>query len=381
MADRSEPTFGLTKSVLFSLILIVSFLAMAELLVRGWAYYLREDAEKWDPETETFVLIPGTHRSEQGTATINSQGFAGAELEPDGTDLWRIVALGDSCTYGGGSLTESYPAMLDQLLAERSGEGLRYEVVNAGISGMNSELALRRLRTKVLPLDPEVVIIYIGWNDLMKFDPLAQDTSTKWSGLARALDRLWFVKGMRKLIFYHLRPRLRPPQTGPASDTRRLEDFQPTFYEENLRSMIADVRAAGGRPVLTTLPTVVRADMTLQELRDAGVVFPYFSSAYGVGDFLDVIDAYNRSIEQVGARQGVPVIDLAERFRVLEDPSAYFWDTMHTNLQGRMLIAETLLKGLEREGLLGRGGTSGRAEREHPGSGRASTATGPGEPG
>jgi lysophospholipase L1-like esterase len=64
--------------------------------------------------------------------------------------------------------------MLGVMLDQQEPHGLRYEVVNAGVSGLNSELALRRLRSKVIDLDPDVVTIYIGWNDLMKVDPLSQ---------------------------------------------------------------------------------------------------------------------------------------------------------------------------------------------------------------
>ena len=57
------PQFGVWKSIAFSLILISAVLGLAELGVRSWAYYLREDTERYDPATETFVLIPGVHRS------------------------------------------------------------------------------------------------------------------------------------------------------------------------------------------------------------------------------------------------------------------------------------------------------------------------------
>ena len=123
---RTEPQFGLRKSLLFSAILILGFFVLAELAVRGWAYYLRDDAEKFDAATNTFVLVPGVHRSGAGLAHINSDGFAGPELFEDGTDLWRIVAIGDSCTYGGGHLTESYPAHLQRLL-----EDYRFDVAYA----------------------------------------------------------------------------------------------------------------------------------------------------------------------------------------------------------------------------------------------------------
>lgn len=354
MNGTPEPRFGFWKSVGFSVLLMAMFFGLAEGLVRGWAYYLRDDVERWDAETATFVLVPGEYRSGRSVVKINSDGFVGAELEPGGPDLWRIVAVGDSCTYGGGNDRITYSAMLDDLLDRREAPGRRYEVVNAGISGLNSELALHRLETRVLELEPDVVLIYIGWNDLMKFDPRAHDThaNSLKARAARVLDRLWLVKGLRKLLFYYVRPLAMPPKTGAESRSGVFTDFRPTFYEDNLRAMIRRVEEVGAQPVLLTLPTVVRPEMSQEDLREARVFFPYFAEGYGVADLIDLVNAYNASIERVAREAGVPVIDLASTFAGLEDPTPYFWDTMHTSEQGMDVIARTLLAGLDREGLL-----------------------------
>jgi lysophospholipase L1-like esterase len=363
MTQPREPEFGLGKSLAFSLILIALLLGGAELAVRGWAFYARDDVERWDVKTSTFVLEPGEYRSEYGNlARINSNGFVGRELERDGPDLWRIAAVGDSCTYGGGSSEDSYPALLAARLRLRDAPGRRYEVVNGGISGLDSTLALRRLQTQVLPLGPEVVTIYIGWNDLMKYDPAAQvkpGKGARWSGVARALDELWLVKGLRKLLFFYVRDYLSPPATGPESRSGRFAGFRPTAYEHNLSEMIDSVRAAGAKPLLVTLPTVVRPEMSVADLRRAHVMFPYFRSAYGVGDLLDLLASYNQVIRSLAQQKDVPLVDLASYFEGLDPGTLYFFDTMHPDRRGRELIAEQLLAGLERAGLLGPGQAAG----------------------
>lgn len=355
MAEVQEPQFGWRKSLLFSVVLITAFLGLAELAVRGWAYTLRDDAERFDVETQTFVLVPGEHRSGAVTARINADGFAGPDLKPDRPNLYRIVAVGDSCTYGDGNAVHTYPAMMQKLLDERSGPAREFEVVNAGISGLNSGLALRRLKSKVVPLDPDVVTIYLGWNDLMKFDPAGQTTSTAVSAAARVLDNLWLVKGMRKLIFFYLRPRVAPPATGPDSRTGRFAEFVPDVYEGNMREIVAAVRAAGAAPVLLTLPTVVRPEMSAAELHDAGVVFPYFASGYGVGDFLDLVAAYNRTIFRLGRELDVPVIDIASAIAQVDDTTEYLFDTMHSKPRGMALIAGRVVDRLDGLGLLDAG--------------------------
>jgi hypothetical protein len=117
--------------------------------------------------------------------------------------------------------------------------------------------------------------------------------------------------------------------------------------------MIEAVRGMGSRPLLLTLPTVVKPDMTVEDLERAGVMFPYFQSAYGVGDLLDLIEAYNRVIRRVAAQEGVPLVELSHRFEEIEDTPRYFIDTMHLSPFGMQIVASELLAGLERNRLLG----------------------------
>lgn len=344
------PQFGVAKSLLYSAVLVILFFGCAESALRAWAYFFRAEYERFDVETGTFVLVPGVHR---GRIEINSDGFVGAALDAPGPDLWRIVALGDSCTFGGGNSVATYPAKLERRLeAQPPAPGWRFEVVNAGVQGLNSEMALRRLRTKIAPLDPDVVTAYLGWNDLMKFDPVAQEGASRWAPVARTLDRLWLVKGARKLLFLYVRPWVHPPAVGPESRSGRFADFRPAFFEENLRAIVRETRRMAARPALMTLPTVLRQNMTVTDLRENNVVFPYFPSAYGVGDLLDLLEAYNQSIRRVGASERVPVLDLAKIFRDLPDPRPFFYDTMHPDGPGRDKIAEVMQEFLQTQGLL-----------------------------
>ena len=81
-----------------------------------------------------------------------------------------IVALGDSLTAGlGVAADEAYPARLEARLAR---EGLRYRVVNAGVSGDTTAGALRRIDW-VLRARPAVVVVALGANDGLRGLPVA----------------------------------------------------------------------------------------------------------------------------------------------------------------------------------------------------------------
>jgi acyl-CoA thioesterase-1 len=80
-----------------------------------------------------------------------------------------IVALGDSLTAGlGVTADEAYPALLQARL-ER--DGLRYRVVNAGVSGDTTAGALRRVDW-VLRARPAVVVVALGANDGLRGLPV-----------------------------------------------------------------------------------------------------------------------------------------------------------------------------------------------------------------
>jgi lysophospholipase L1-like esterase len=328
-------------------------LIVAELLVRGWAYHLREEFEQYDYATGVYRLVPGSYSSgAQSVITINSDGFRGPELAPQAPNLLWIFAVGDSCTFGAGNEKYTYPAILQELLSARKPVLIHHEVVNAAIAGADSEDALRRLISKVLPLQPDVVTIYIGWNDLMKYSPLAQTDAGLSSRMRRSVDRLWLVRAIRKAIFFYFRPVLVSPEVGPESRTGRFRNFSPGAFEKNLSRMTAATREAGARPVLVTLPTPLRVGMSEKRIRDRQIAFPYFGGAARVGDFLDLIDAYNRAIRRVAIENAAPVVDLARAVGVLEDPTGYFWDAMHMNREGQLLIARSFEQTLDQAGML-----------------------------
>lgn len=84
--------------------------------------------------------------------------------EPTGS---TIVCFGDSLTYGTGApADESYPARLARHLEE--------PVLNAGIPGDTTARALSRLDDDVLSLDPRIVLITLGGNDLKNGVPREQ---------------------------------------------------------------------------------------------------------------------------------------------------------------------------------------------------------------
>jgi lysophospholipase L1-like esterase len=341
--QKSSLNLTFRKQLLFSLILIFSVFGAAEGAIRVWAHYFRTSYERYNPAAGRLELVPNIrYTAHDGNEfQINSRGFVGPEfsgLPEDG--VYRIISIGDSCTFSEGFWGLAYPGLLQQALT--AGSPGRFEVLNAGIEGYNSTFALDRLREEIVNYRPRLVTIYIGWNDLMKTDPANLAATGRYAKAAQVMENSYLIKAYRKVMFAHLRPLLfRPRVSGDEGDAHAYDTFVPLTYRKNLESMIGVLRANGIQAVLFTLPTVVRPGMTSEELRRQNVLFPHFAGTYSVAKFLSLHGAYNRVIRSVGQDLEVPVLDLDETFNA-HDKKELFWDTMHPSRLGHRLIADTV---------------------------------------
>jgi len=109
---------------------------------------------------------PSTERSPASSAPA-------AEATPatSTSSVPRIVILGDSLTAGLGIEKEqAYPALLQRRLDE---EGLKYEVVNAGVSGDTTAGGLRRFDWATEG-NTQVLVVALGGNDGLRGLPVSE---------------------------------------------------------------------------------------------------------------------------------------------------------------------------------------------------------------
>lgn len=117
-----------------------------------------------------------------------------------------VLALGDSLTFGTGAAPEaSYPAVLAAL----SG----WQIVNAGVPGDTSALALQRLPDLLHEHRPALVLVSIGGNDLLRRLPEA-DTRAN----VRRICALARESGAQVMLLAVPRPSVAAAFTGSLSD-------------------------------------------------------------------------------------------------------------------------------------------------------------------
>ncbi|MEW6236255.1 MAG: GDSL-type esterase/lipase family protein [Candidatus Omnitrophota bacterium] len=170
------------------LALLLAALAWIGLEIRLGAKYSTQresnmNCFRWDSRT-LWTFRP----SFQGTAwnqTIhtNSQGFRGGEeYALKSTHALRILALGDSRTYGFHVKdNETFSFVLQAELRRR---GVDAEVMNVGVFGFTAMQCLANLE-RLLPYKPDIVLFAPGYNDRRYLVTRGEDSDASFRSIAR----------------------------------------------------------------------------------------------------------------------------------------------------------------------------------------------------
>lgn len=156
-----------SASTLFGLLLLE--LALRVVLPAPIHFRYPQESYDFDPEV-AHVLRPGQHAFTHDQEVVtNSHGLRDRELpERPEPGVLRVLALGDSQTFGNGlALAQTWPKQLEaELLQRGAGQGVRFEVLNAGVPGSDTwqhEVLLRRLADLY---HPQVAVLAFYVNDV-----------------------------------------------------------------------------------------------------------------------------------------------------------------------------------------------------------------------
>lgn len=124
------------------------------------------------------------HLEHAATAHINADGFRGPAVpreKPPST--FRLLFLGDSFTFGEGvDDDQTFAALVTAGLNRRAGS-LRYDGINAGVSGYNTRDEVVYLRERWLAYGPDLVVLTFYLNDAYDDDRFAPLIMGRGAGL------------------------------------------------------------------------------------------------------------------------------------------------------------------------------------------------------
>jgi len=291
---------------------------------------------------------------------LSRDGFRTHEFAPKRPGVYRILALGDSCTFGQlqrgelyGYVRNPYPLALEKLLADRIGPG-RFEVLNVGIPGYNSYQGLMLLRGKLRGLEPDLITVRFGWNDLFLSEaPPGQ-------GPYRESDRAWFVALEDLALRTALYPFVRrlgfelSAWRGQSPDRlrqafARQSNWSPTIpladYDHNLRRIVEIGRARGAQVWLLTAPYNTKPS---EKARN----FVAYNNKLRFDELMAEHARYNEAARAVGRELGVPVIDMDAIYRDNPDVRLFIEsDVLHPSQWGHHLEADALYRALVARGI------------------------------
>jgi len=288
---------------------------------------------------------------------INDRGLRGGPIavpKPAGTV--RVVVLGGSMVFdihaGEG---EDWPHLAGALLRARGHSEV--EVINAGVPGHASADSLGRLATQIWMLEPDIVLLVHGWNDLKllgRIDPdhplLARQRPYDPHADPFQNDRGWLDRWLLSSQIYvklrtrYLLSRFTPGTEGALgaeNDAGGLDwSWGERQYRLDLALLVEACRAIGAQPVLVTEATLATAAAD----PEARARIRYDYTGFDHPTLVRAYALFNDAVRDIGRERGVPVLDLDRRFSGRKD---LFADHVHTSAAGSRAYADAVAGFLE----------------------------------
>lgn len=271
--------------------------------------------------------------ADETAVEVNADGYRGPALDP-GQVRFRILTLGDSCTFGS-PLSERYP-YARTLERELNGSGYEVEVVNGGVEGYSPDDVLARI-DEFAALRPQLVTLYIGWNALYR-DRFLDDARgpRRYLHSARLLSRVVeaarakLSDGRQAAVEAYERPRR---ADRGAQELRLLDTYVPSFFPDVAR-IVERMQAAGSRVVILTLPGLYATDVAPSARALEIGHLPTFTDNPFV--LAGMAERYNHALRGLARDRGVVLVDLDRWAReTLAPPEDHFIDSVHLDERGQ----------------------------------------------
>jgi lysophospholipase L1-like esterase len=292
-------------------------------------------------------------RYANGTAaTSNAMGFRGPLVAvPKLAGTFRIVLLGESTTHGWSvNDDETIDAYMRQLLARRYARS-SFEVVNVAFDGYDSYQLFERLRTDGLRLEPDLLIVNAGINDVRnaKF-PNLQDHDARtllYSGVLRAQRQILQLghptvwTRIKHLLYLARLPGIIRGQLATRRATSKAPDRGALeYFARNLRR-IADLVADRRIPVLFSTPP--SALTTRFAPHDTSSISYWIGDATTTQQYRDALAGVMQQVAAQLRREG-----RSGDYVHPQLPPSVFLDDCHLAPEGNRLMARSFVAAIDR---------------------------------
>jgi lysophospholipase L1-like esterase len=341
-----------------------------------------ESIYRWHPFTG-IIFRPnnrfwGSHPNSKKKALIfvDKHGFLAKdqtlEYEKPENEI-RIATIGASTTANLNlSFEENWPGYLG-MLVQKAIPNRYIRVINAAVPGFDTAQSIGNLSLRVIPFNPDVVIIYHAYNDLKAvrpnstFKPDYSHFHTKPYGyhkkpnvLIRSLhSSMFYVRTRNEYREYREKRKRYEELTRKEGSKGRLSYFPLEavhVFEQHVRSLVSIAKAEGAivivssfailhEPNLDWSSSAVLKHLTEFQRRDLYSLL-HFTPGLTLEAVFKGFKSYNRVLERLALQEKIGWVDNAS---LIPHEDSYFVDRVHFSGKGAKRMAQNLLPVVLRE--------------------------------
>jgi lysophospholipase L1-like esterase len=318
---------------------------------------IRPEEFAWTPHP--YLVYYPTPNYRKGRTFHNSLGYRNADFPVEKpSDVYRIVALGGSSTYDVRieDNAETFTAQLEKLLKEDYGYQ-NVQVINAGVPGYNSWEILINLEFRVLDLDPDLVIIYEGTNDVHA--RMVEPSSYRGDDSGRR--QVWKVPPVP--VWEHSTMFRILSRTMNFTRQVSVDDFvsSPTFFSWPYEDRLIQRDIDPAKLLEMNPPVYFRRNLeniiAISQEHDIDILFstwaysPYLSDYASKAYYQQGFDENNEVVKGVADHHHILLFDFAA---VMPQDAEYWADGRHSNEAGALVKAGLFAEFIDTQRLIER---------------------------
>jgi len=277
-----------------------------------------------------FELTPGFHlKSVVLDIAVNAHGLRGSELTqqpPAGTR--RVAVLGGSSAFGYFVSEGDYAsALLERRLRE---EGLSVEVLNGAVPSYNLAQDIVRFEERVRPLSPDVVILYLGWNEWRQISAREEPLLTRPLDWSYRWERLAAQSSLYSLLRFRL---LSPPAVfvPPGALSFAMTPEGQARFERRLELLAEQIQKTPARMVVCSQAMLAHRDAAPEMLRKVAQTAEQQQQVIIFAEYLQT------TLRAFADRHQAPFVDVYARVPPTDE---FLGDPIHLTAAGERRVAE-----------------------------------------
>jgi len=313
-----------------------------------------------------FLQAINTKKNE-GHLHVNSENFRYDEITKEKPkDTYRVFVLGGSTVYDEWHAYEKSLVKQIEDSLRKHYPNKKIQVINAGYSRYTSEHSLILYQTKISDFDPDLIVIWQGFNDMYQscnpgFLPKSEyksDYSHFYEVLSNVVNNYFnyqikfyvaekIIKSFTENYYSDLRSMIKPAAQTPQ---RKYEDINFPSLQAYVRNMNYIVKLAKSDNV----PIIIgnQANQYADDPRAYGLG-QYYCNRNGIyasqNSLKKGIALFNNASKKIAEEQNIPFIDIDSK---LPKTWRYFKDDAHYTDEGNKIVADTVYGAIVKSGYL-----------------------------